>query len=305
MMKRALSITALLAVVCAIAAGCWWWMTPKWPDFRAEAAAQSRSNEPQVIYRIKRDYAYRIGDLIEVELFVRHKPSVTVNTGGLAMTGDFEPAGKPSASKKTLDDRTVVHRILFYVQSFKAAPSLALEGTLSWTNGDQRLQLTLPTQTLYTSKTWDGREQIQEGDDPRAPLWWYGGRHAASLAAGSLAFLALCVVALRNLRRNRRGPSALDEQRRRVVAMIAQLRSGKGTQALHTELDALVRARYGLGTIPASQLKPEQVHDDLIEFLRINCPAVYSLEPLDDAARARLCELGDWLVKDWLKYADA
>lgn len=294
-MKRVVSIVAALAAVIAIAGAIWWWFTPTWPTFPPAQSAQ-----PQVIVQITRDYGYRTGDLIEIDLYIQHNANVEVNPAAVSLSGDFEVAGNQVTTTK-MDDGTVVHRVRLTVQSFKVARQLSFQSSLTWKQGDTRQELVVPEKKLHTSLTWDGREELQEGDDPRISPYWYGSRHVVPLALSSLAFLALCVVALRN-RFRPAAPKPAHEQQKRAARVLAQIKSGQGTQALHAELDALVRDRWQLGPIPVSQLSAEEVHEDLIEFLRLNCPAVYSQNKLDDAQRGRLCELGGWLVRDWTKY---
>ena len=70
-LRRAL--VATLLVVCTFA-GYWYLSMPSWPQF-----ADDHSSSPQVVVQMDRDYAYHVGDLIPVDVFVWQKPAANQN----------------------------------------------------------------------------------------------------------------------------------------------------------------------------------------------------------------------------------
>lgn len=291
MKKRVITIAAVAAVLCAIAGGAWWWLTPKWPDFPA-----ATNNVPQVVVQVDRDYAYHIGDLITVELFVKEAKGTTVDPNSVTVGGDFELNSKPVAAQKKLDDGSVVHRIRLKVQTFKVKPEAVLNSTIGYKEGDKRLDITVPAQSLFWSNTYDGRDKIKEGDNPRVPNWLLFARYVTPLSLGSIAFLVLCAVAVRNWFRNR--PKFVpDQQRLRVDELLGLVTSGTASKEDHLELDRLVRDHFNVGPVPASQLNNSDVV--LVEFLKLNAPAIYAREALDEGGRAQLAKLGGNLLSIW------
>lgn len=292
-MKRTVCITASLAVVVVIAGLLWWWQTPKWPDF-----AQAQSDQAQVVVQLERDYAYHIGDLITIDVFLKQREDVSLDASTLAVRGDFELVGKPKVVAKAVEDGVTRQHVRIQVQSFAAKPELKLEATFAYKKGEQRLDLAVPSQSLFTSKTWDGREQLKEGDDPRVPFYWYAMRSVVPLGLGSLAFLVLCVVAIRAQIRSRPAPT-FDLTREQVIELFERVRDGSSTSEDHKLLEGAIRARFNVGTVSASEVDPNLVNGNLGSFLRYNAPAVYSKEPITESQRELLFNYGQLLLMSW------
>lgn len=302
--RKLLTVAAALVVVAAAAIGFWWWQQTPWPTFPpapAEAAGQ-----PQVIVQYKRDYAYRIGDAIAVDIYIKQPKDITVSPGSLAIGADFEVMGAPQVEQQQLPDGGVVQHIRLKLQSFKMKPELVLDGTLGYNRDGVRQELKIPSHSLYTSKTYDGRKDLQEGDDVRVSFFWYGGRHIVPLLLGSLAFLAMCLAAVRNWRPSPKTVTErrLNRERQRVLSLVAAIRSGERTASHHIELEALVRNRWKIGPIAASLMTEAEYSAELIELLRLNSPALYSANKPDGITIERLCTLAENLARDWSKYAD-
>lgn len=292
--KRLVTIAAGLVLVAVIAGAVLWFMRPTWPEF-----AEAKTSEPQVVIKVERDYAHHLGDLIEVNLFVRQQPGTTVDARTLSIGGDFELSAKPDVTTRELEDGSVIYRFKLGVQSFKVKPAQILEGSIGWKDGDKRKDLVLAPLPLHWSNTYDGRENLMEGTDPRVPAYWYIGRHALPLALSSLAFLTLLVVALSGWLRSRIKEPVIDEARNRVGTLLAMVKAGKCTKQQHLELDGLVRDHFRVGPIPAGQLEGRMLHMSLIKFLRANEPAVYAEDALDTDAQTQLHTLGHQVLRIW------
>lgn len=295
MRKRLISLAAILAVVVAVGAAFWYFTRPVWPEFSA-----TTDKEPQVIVKVERDYAHHLGDLIEVQLFVRQAPGTLIDTNTLSIGGDFELAEKPAISQKDLKDGSTVYRFGLAIQSFRAQKEQVLEGTLSYRVDDKRQDLTIKPLTLHTSNTWDGRKELMEGADPRVPVLWYTLRHAIPLTLSSLLFLALTVVAFRHWLKTRVKGPVIDPVYERAVVLTGLIKNGQSTRAEHLELDGLVRARFSIGPIPGSQLKSNPMYEsNAARFLASNEPAVYSDQLLTDEERATLWKQAEAVLTRW------
>ena len=292
-MKRTVCITALLAVVVAIAGLFWWSQTLKWPDF-----PQGQSEQPQVVLQVERDYAYHIGDLISFDVFIKQPPHVSLNASTLAVRGDFELVGRPQVMATSVEDGVTKQHIRIQVQSFVGKPELKLEATFGFKQGEKRLDLALPAQLFFTSNTWDGREELKEGGDPRVPFYWYASRSIVPLTFGSLAFLVLCVVAIRGQLLLRTGPS-IDLTREQALELLGRVRDGSSTSEDHKMLDGAIRSRFNVGPVAASEVDNQLFGGNLASFLRCNAPAVYSKEPITDNTRQLLFQYGQTLLLSW------
>lgn len=294
MKKRILIIATVLTVVAALTGAAWWLTRPVWPEF-----PQAQSQDPQVLLKVDRDYAHHIGDLITVDLFIRQKPGTTVDGKTLSITGDFELASAPEVKTKEGEDGSVTYRYRLNVQTFKVKPEHKLEGSIGWKVDDKRHDLVLPPLSLFWSNTYDGRENLMEGENPRVPMLWYTLRHAVPLAVSSLLFLVLTTVALVRLVKKLMQPKPIDQARARVTELLALVADGSCSKKQHLELDGLIRFKFGIGPVPASQLDSPLLDGNLVKFLRENEPAIYAEDALDSDAQARLRTLGQTVLKSW------
>ncbi len=297
-MKRALLLLAITAVVVfATIGGAWFWNAPKWPQF-----ADAASEEPQVIVQADRDYAYHLADLITVEIFIKQNKGIEIDPLSLTVGGDFELNTKPESARKSLDDGSVIHRIRLKIQALKVKPEWVLNASIAYKSGEKRRDLSIPKQSFFWSNTYDGRESLQEGDSARTLAYYSFARFIVPLVLSSLAFLSLCGLALRNFIRSR--PVVVpDFSKQRISELLDLISRGACSKEQHLELDSLVRERFKLGPIPASQLKADLIGTlqakTLVEFLKINAPAIYARDGLNEPDRVRLNQLGKQLLKSW------
>jgi hypothetical protein len=294
--KRTHWLLAGLAVICA-AAFTWWW-TPGWPDFASDPSAQA-----QVIVRVDRDYGVRTGDLVPVDVYVRlQPPGSRLDVSTLSVEGDFELASPPKVEQKSLKDGSSVYHLRIGVQSFRVQPAVVLHATISWVAGETRSHLAIPELTVHTSKTWDGRDKMQEGDDPRVSVFWYAWRYAVPLALASFLFVVLCVRAVRNYWRNRPKPQ-VDVAYNRAAELFERIEQGNCTREQHLELDGIIRERFAIGPIPAAQLDTGLLGASVVECLRLNAVAIYGDKGLDATGIAAIRESGSHVLKAWTEKA--
>ncbi len=295
-MKRLMAkIAALLAVVCLGAFALWWSLQPRWPDF-----PESKTNEPQVIFDRGREYAHHVGDLVSVTMYVRQAPDTRLDLNNLEMTGDFEIAGKAEVSEKRYKDGSVCYRVRLKLQSFKVQQNLALSGKIGWASAEGAQEYQIPPTALYWSNTWDGREDLQEGDHLISPAYWYWSRFAVPAGIAFLFYVGALVWTLRMWWRKRLTRRLIiKEAQRRVDDILGQVKAGTCSALLHLELDGIFRDRFTVGPTPASQLEKGKFEEDLISFLVLNAPAIYADHRLKEEENTRLFELGSKLAAKW------
>jgi hypothetical protein len=163
-MFKKLNLTRVMAVVALAAALALVFMWPKtadWPQFAA-----TENNAPATVVQVKPDFGYRTGDLIPVTLYIKEAPGTQVDIGSLALEGNFELVGEPDVFTKDLEDGSRLIRVRLTLQSFAFAPSVQSRVSMIWTVDGQRDTFELPETVIkvFTSKTWDGREELQEGE---------------------------------------------------------------------------------------------------------------------------------------------
>ena len=221
-----------------------------------------------------------------------------LDTSTLAVEGDFELSSLPQVSQKVLKDGATVYRVRMAVQSFRVSPEVVLNANMTWIAGETRSHLAIPPLTLHTSNTWDGRKELQEGDDSRVPYYWYAGRHLVPLALSSALFLVLCLLALWNYWRNR-PQRQVDHALNRVTELLERIGQGTCTREQHLELDGIVRRHFAIGPVPADQLDTKLVGARLVRFLELNTIAIYSDRDLAEEDQARLRGFGHELMQLW------
>lgn len=142
---------------------------------------------PTVMVEVERDFSHRIGDAIPVTIYIKQFAGTTVDIEGLALEGDFELRGEFKTDARSTADGGKILRVRGVLQSFSINPKLRSRISMQWApDGTKSWQEIEKTEFfLHTSKTWDGRDQIQEGK-----LTFLGGWHWAK----TLAWLILPII---------------------------------------------------------------------------------------------------------------
>ncbi len=295
---KALAVLVLLAgIAYGGVSGYCWYKNRIWPSF--PTVEDKTDVTPQAQVAIDRDYAYRTGDLIHMQLYIKQMPGTTVDWQTLSINDTFEAAAKPAMKMRKFADGSVVYRIDLTVQSFMVARDLTFGGTVAWKNGDQRADLAIPEKHVYTSNTYDGRKNLMEGGDPRVSLYWYGARYVLPLLLASVIYLLFFVPSFKAWLRSLVKPVVIDHARNRVVELLASIQDGTCSKEQHLELDGLVRERFHVGSVPVSQLEIALVPPSVIVFLKLNEPAIYSPDLMDDKTRAQLLAKSHVLLSHW------
>ncbi len=158
----------------------------RWPEFQP-----TDSLTPQVVCHYERDYGWRTGDLIPVEIFLKQQPGTVVDMHSLAVEGDFDIIGNPEIVTRDRKDGSRLILLRFKIQSLSVGKKLSLRMNMLWrdqsTGADK--SISIPAFEPYTSPTWDGRDLIQDGSaayDQGNHLWLncaylFGGAFGAGL----------------------------------------------------------------------------------------------------------------------------
>jgi hypothetical protein len=302
--NRLIGLVIGLVVVVAVAGSFLWWNSRvEWPIYSAAA-----DNAPQVIAKvvpparnqyIDQDYAYHVGDVVTVDIFARQQKDTLLDPATLSVGGDFELAEAPSVNRRENKDGTVDYRVRVKLQSFKPQRQLDLKATLAWKPVDgERKEVSIPKTSVFWSNTYDGqRKALKEGNEPRVPFYWYTMRYALPLALSALLFLTIVWLSVRNHLRNR--PVEVDPAvaMARVNELISRI--GSLSKAEHLELDGIVREHFGVGPVPASQLDGLRLEAVLVEFLKLNAPAVYAEDALSGGDASKLHLAAQRVLRRW------
>jgi hypothetical protein len=288
---------AMLIVLAAVV-GWWQWTQPTFPAFTMATV------QPQVIVQVERDYGHRTGDLITVDVFVSLPTAAQLDAKAVTVDGDFELALPPAVIEKKISDDVHAYRVRMALQSFKVKPKVELKSSISYVVGETRQNVEVPVQTFYTSNTWDGRERLEEGDDPRVTAWRYAPRFVISLAVSIMLFGMMLAMAIRHRRLNR-PVMHVDHAKERFVELLSLVSAGTASREHYFEIDALVRAKFEVGPIPAGQLEGKRFPATVVEFLRISELGIYGDQDLPAPAQERMRQLGSSIVLQWREAAAA
>lgn len=296
-MKRALrwSIAIIMVAACTALAG-WWFMRPSWPEFPATDDAQ-----PQVQVFVDRDYAYRIGDVVPLEVVIRQQPGTRVQVTTLTVSGDFEMHEKPTLETKELQNGAALYRLRFKLQSFEPKPRLSFGTSFTWDDLQKNEQhnFQMPEKKIGTGMTWDGRQEMQEGDDGVTMLWlWL--KALVPLTIGSTLFVYFLVRALLLWLAERKKPTEAELLRNHFRRLLATVSDGTCQCEGFRELEKIVRTRWNVESVAvddlATAIKEPSWVQPVTEFLALTALGIYpSSRPAPEAV-ARLPELGEALI---------
>ncbi|MCA9814858.1 MAG: hypothetical protein H6677_01670 [Candidatus Obscuribacterales bacterium] len=162
----------------------------QWPTFERTEGAPA--NAPDVVTLQARDFGWRIGDIVPAEFYIKQKPGTVVDVYSLSTEGDFTIVGVPEFEYKDFEDGTRYIHIRMNLQSMAVGDSLHLKSYMLYrdeeTNEDHLFDL--PVFETHTSKTWDGRDIVKEGDTSLNSL---------ALVINTLLYVALGVIGATSL----------------------------------------------------------------------------------------------------------
>lgn len=168
-MKTILTNVVALVVCVALALGGLVWLTKSdqttWPDFNAVAQNAEDPLAPRVVSVFDRDFGWRIGDVLPIQLYLQQKPGTVVDLHSLAVEGDFDIVDPPTIITRDFKDGSKHISIQFKIQSMSPAKKLNLKVSMLYrqlANGDDKL-ISIPAFEAFTSPTWDGRDLIKDG----------------------------------------------------------------------------------------------------------------------------------------------
>lgn len=296
-MKRALQWSIAVLLVAGIATAVYvLLLQPSWPEFPA-----TEETKPQVQVSIERDYAYRIGDVISLEMVIRQQPGTRVQISTLTVGGDFELHEKPVLETRQLKDGAALYRLRFKLQSFEPKPRLSFTAAFTWDDLKKKEQnsFELPEKLIGTGMTWDGRQQMQEGTDHSSALgYWL--RALVPLTCGSLLFFYFSIRALLHWWIERRKPTEAELLRDRFRALLTTVLDGTCSAEGYRELEAIVRRRWNVEAVPVEELQ-QQVQERewkqaVTDFLALTALGIYPAGKPSVEELQKIAALGENLI---------
>lgn len=313
-------VSALLAIIAATILGVaacaaiFWSDRTEWPIFvsevrSAEGAKAAQSPAPEIVAHLERDFGWRIGDVVPVTVYLKQKPGTVIDLNSIALAGDFEMVGNPDLFELSRPDGSKIYRAKIKLQSFKAQPQWSIKANISYrvlaTNED--ITVDLPAIAPYTSKTWDGRKEAQEGklDTQHGVHDWLTLLYVCIGATGTLVFFNLSRRFYNEMpmkTRLRKRASRLVRGRRDFDAIWAKMEAGDRSRENYVALSRVLRKLYLLETKTSLEAKfwflygrngPAEIADMLIECDKV----IYLNRVLSDEEHYRIKTIFDNLVK--------
>lgn len=294
-MRKALvtyCLAALIVLVSTVGLGWFYWgQRTIWPDFGP--VAKDNPSAPQVVADVERDFGWRTGDRIYVDLYIKQQKGTEVDLNTFAIQGDFEVSGEPDVFTRDRKDGSRLVRYRIPVQAFNLKPDWKLNATMTYRiEGvvDDQL-ITLPALALHTSATWDGRKEIKE--ESAKPVFEYDLFVNAAIILGGIALLVVSIKVYR------RAASGIDDPpvlvslsprsiaRRDFLAVWALITSGDVREENYKEIERIVRRLYRLEARTMREVKWElynHLHrDDVVRILTLCDQVLYSRHFLNEA----------------------
>ncbi len=303
-MKRIAKWSMAIIALIACAGIAYWATRPSWPVFPA-----AEDSKPQVQVLVERDYAYRIGDVVSLEVVIRQQPGTRVQVSTFTVSGDFELHEKVVLESKELKNGEALYRLRFKLQSFEPKPRLSFSAAFSWDdlNKNEQHAFNVPEKKIGTGMTWDGRTEMQEGTDSLSGLW-YWVRAVVPLVFGSALFLYFLVTGLIRWWIKRKQPTEAELIRDRFRALLATVRNGTCQCEGYREMEGIVRKRWLVEAVPVEDLnaainEPEW-KAPVEEFLALTALGIYPAQQPSSEELASLPEIGEKLVPGLMKPAD-
>jgi len=169
----------------------------KWPEFPATAVGPA----PLVQLQVERDFGWRTGDAVTLNIFIKTFAGTSVDVEGIALAGDFEIRGDIRLDSRKTEDGGKITRVQMSVQSFNFKPAVSARVSMTWNkDGEKDWKEIDPTSIeLHTSATYDGRDNLQEGK-----LQYLQGFHLWVTLAWIVGGIGVVIMATLYIRRETR-----------------------------------------------------------------------------------------------------
>ncbi|MBX9671606.1 MAG: hypothetical protein K2X93_28715 [Candidatus Obscuribacterales bacterium] len=168
-MKNFMINLGALVLVTALSIGAIVWFSggdrTTWPDF-GQAQRATTPLAPAVVAKYERDFGWRIGDVIPIELYLHQEPGTLIDLHSLAIEGDFEIVENPTIVTRDFKDGSRNVAIKFKIQSMAAAKKLTLKVSMLYRVKESMEDhlIAIPAFEPFTSPTWDGRDVVKDGN---------------------------------------------------------------------------------------------------------------------------------------------
>lgn len=291
-------LAALVVLVSMIGLGAFYWgQRTVWPEWGPVAAQEPLA--PQVVADYERDFGWRTGDRITIDVYIKQQPGTEVDLNTLAIQGDFEVSGAPDIFTRDKKDGSRYIRLRLPVQAFNLKPNWQLAATMTYrVNGqvDEKL-ITLPAVVLYTSPTWDGeRKEIKE--ESAKPVFGWDLYINAAIILGGIVLTVLCIRVIR------RAKSGVDEPplpiilspreiaRREFLKVWAKIMAGDVSEENYKEIERVIRRLYRLEARTMREINWELYNhphrEHVVEILSLADKVLYHRMYLDDSEHERI-----------------
>lgn len=251
----------------------------------------TQGGQPSIIAKLDPDFSHRIGDPIPMTVFIKEMPGTQIDFDSVALEGNYEIRGALSRSELLLEDGSRLIRLELSLQSFSVKKKLSANLSLAWSPKDKRdwQELRHPLQTAYTSRTWDGREEIQEGK-----LAFLHGPHVivcgALLLGGLLGFVwSICYQLFHE--KWRKDHKAAEQASPRMIckaqveAAWERISAGDLSPGHFRQIEVAVRNYLGLQAVQNNQFRAVlglnfAYHGQLNSILELTGRVIYKRENL-------------------------
>lgn len=267
-MKRSTALRAsLIAIVLALFTMVGLSFVDRGSDIRyPHIDTTQKLTQPQAMVQFDRDYAWRTGDPIQFTVFVAEPPGTHLDDDSFAVSdtnaGDIEFTSQVLGSKEEAEGIRLV-AVSVTLRKWSYEPSFTLASTMSYIvekTGDTGT-LDLPAIKLYMSPTWDGRKQLNPGDqqvvrdtNPVLNIVLVG----SGLMVALLAFVYIRSARRKNTLRRLRIPRQLTalEQAGEDFELTRDLINGRDFRMVrYEELERIVRRLFEVESLPTVKVQ--------------------------------------------------
>jgi hypothetical protein len=281
-MKTILTNVVALLICVALGIGGIVWVTRSdqttWPDFSAQSVQNAQEPlAPNVVSQYERDFGWRIGDVIPIQLYLQQKPGTVVDLHSLAVEGDFEIVDNPAITTRDFKDGSRNISVKFKIQSMSNAKKLSLKVSMLYrqlSTGDDKL-ISIPAFEPFTSPTWDGRDVIQDGKPAYVQgdhlLWTLGNIFGGIAGCFAALYLRRKFIAAIELVKQKIWDTRRQIARREFDEAWARMEAGKITVGNYKAIARCVRKLFRIEAKVRREIELELggAHPYRVQTLRI------------------------------------